>query len=89
MKVDNGIPSKTLKYKDLDVKIDHQEFVDQSRKRLFFWRWLFSFVTLVVVPNCQSMPSQIPPSHTIVINQIGQQNIQTVNVSYNIQVQNK
>lgn len=89
MKVDNAIPSKLLKDKALDVKIDRQKFGDQSRKRLFFWRWLFSFVTLIIVPNCQSMPSQIPPSYTVIINQIEHKNAQTVNVSYNINIQNE
>ena len=58
-------------------------------RRTNFFRWLTAFISLVLVPTCQSMPSQNPPSNTIVINQIGQQNIQTVNVSYNIQTQNK
>jgi len=89
MKFDNEKPSKTLKNKALDVKKDCRKIDDKSRKKLYFWRWLFSFVTLVIVPNCQSMASQNPPSNMIVINQIGQQNVQTVNISYNIQTQNK
>jgi len=58
-------------------------------KRAIAFRWIIAFFSLVVVPNCQSMPSQNPPSNTIVINQIGGQNIQTVNITYNIQTQNK
>lgn len=58
-------------------------------RRAIAFRWIIAFFSLVIVPNCQSMPPQNPPSNTVVISQVGGQNIQTVNISYNIQVQNK
>lgn len=54
-----------------------------SQKRTTFLRWLLTFCTCVFVPMCQSMPTHIT------INQIEHQNIQTVNVNYDIQIQNK
>lgn len=78
-----------LKMKDKSPTYDKNHNHKRQMRRTKFFRWLTAFISLVLVPTCQSMPSQNPPSHTIVINQIGHQNIQTVNVSYNIQVQNK
>lgn len=69
--------------------VDDYQGDKRPLKRAIVFRWIIAFFSLIIVPNCQSMPSQNPPSNTIVINQIGGQNIQTVNISYNIQVQNK
>lgn len=69
---------------DLAKPTNRKRFLNiWSKKRTFFLRWLLTFCTCVFVPMCQSMPSHVT------INQIEHQNIQTVNVSYNIQVQNK
>lgn len=54
-----------------------------SEKRTFMLRWLLTFCTCVFVPMCQSMPSHIT------INNIENQNIQTMNISYNIETQEK
>lgn len=84
-----GSKDHLLKIKGKSPIYDKNHNHKMQMRRTKFFRWVTAFVSLVLVPTCQSMPSQNPPSHTIVINQIGHQNIQTVNVSYNIQVQNK
>lgn len=71
------LPFSSSKYID-DTK--------RSRKSIVL-RWLTAFFSLVIVPTCQSMPTQNPPSYTIIINQIESQNIQTVNISNNINIE--
>lgn len=73
--IGNSVPSE-VKSDIVKSTIRKRFFNILSQKRTAILRWLLTFCTCVFVPMCQSMPTHIT------INQIEQQNIQTVNVSY-------
>lgn len=73
MKFDTVLPVKVLTEKADRVLDSKEPYNNQVRKSLPFWRWLFAFFTLIIVPTCQSMPTQIT-----IVNDMQVQNIQIV-----------
>ena len=75
MKSDTALPVKALKNK-ASVVISHSSPNNNlSREASPYWKWLFASFTLIIVPTCQSMPSEIT-----IINDKRVQNIQMISI---------